>query len=440
MVKAGYSDSIIIKNGTVFNPGSHDAGRGQKLDILVKDGRIKKISANLETGGGTVIDAGSLFVIPGLVDLHCHLRDPGETRKETLESGARAAAKGGVTTLLAMPNTEPPIDNPGLISALIKRAAAAPVRILFASCMTKERKGLEIVNLRLNRDAGCAAFSDDGSSIQDIALLAELCRKAYAEGVLLLEHPEIKALSKNNPVSYGKVPSKTGLPGQPAEAESLAVWNLGTIAGLSGARVHFTHISTSKSVEAVKNLKEYYKGLITCDATPHHLLLSENSLLKELDANKKMNPPLRPEADRIAIEQALLDGTIDAIATDHAPHMENEKNKAFAKAPSGTIGLETFLASTYTHLVRKKGMKITSWLRLVSLNPSRILGLPGGLIKIGARADLTLFNPAKKFHVNRDNIESMSKNSAFLGMAFNGTVEYTISGGKIAYPFLIKPF
>ncbi|MGA2141954.1 MAG: amidohydrolase family protein, partial [Brevinematales bacterium] len=241
--------------------------------------------------------------------------------------------------------------------------------------------------------------------------------------------------SKDSPVSYGALPVKYALEGQPAESESLAIWILGSAAGLYGARVHFTHISTRKSAEAVEKLKAYYPGRITCDTTPHHLLLSENDLLNILDTNKKMNPPLRPEDDRQAIEDALFSGIIDAIATDHAPHTGEEKNRPFENAPFGTIGLETLLSSTYTYLVRNKGMAVPAWLSLVSAEPSRILGIEGGTLKAGGRADITVFNPHKTVKIERDSIVSMSKNSAFIGRIFYGSTEYTIVNGKIVYPF-----
>ena len=199
--------------------------------------------------------------------------------------------------------------------------------------------------------------------------------------------------------------------------------------------MHFTHISTRKSAEAVEKLKAYYPGRISCDTTPHHLLLSEKELLESLDANKKMNPPLRPEDDRQAIEDALCRGIIDAIATDHAPHTGEEKNRPFESAPFGTIGLETFLSSTYTHLVRDKGMKLLDWLALVSAGPSGILGLESGTLREGARADITVFDPVKTVRVEKETIVSKSKNSAFLGRTFYGSIEYTIAGGQAVYPF-----
>ncbi len=425
---------MVIKNGVIFD--CKEKIDGKKLDILIKDGRIIKISPCINVSGEKSIDAGSMFVIPGLVDMHAHLREPGETQKENLESGSRAAARGGITTILVMPNTIPPLDNPDIIRSLVKKAALiSPVSILFASCMTIKREGLIPVDIAKNREAGCAAFTDDGSSIQEIAVMAELCRLSAAEKVLLIEHPEIRALSKKSSVSYGELPGKYGMPGQPAEAESLAIWTLGSIAGLSGARVHFTHISTRKSAEAVGMLKKYYPGSITCDTTPHHLLLSEEDLIKNLDTNKKMNPPLRPEDDRQAIEDALRGGIIDAIATDHAPHTDEDKNGSFESAAFGTIGLETFLASTYTQLVRNKGLKILDWLQMVSAGPSRILGIESLSMKAGSRADITVFHPRRTIKVERENIVSKSKNSAFMGMSFYGKVEYTIAGGKIAYPF-----
>ncbi len=424
---------MIIKNGIVFD--CRNKIDGKKLDILIVKDRIKKIAHNIEEKNEPVIEARGLFVIPGLIDLHAHLREPGETHKETIGTGSRAAAKGGITTVLAMPNTKPPVDNPRLIAGLKEIAARdSVIRMLFASCMTKGRLGLEPVDFFRNKKAGCAAFSDDGSSAQDFEVMEKICLAAKHAKALLIEHPEVRALSKNRPLSYGAASKKYSLPGQPAEAESLAIWSLGTIAGMTGARVHFTHVSTQKSIEAVRALKDYYPGLITCDCTPHHLLLSESILLKKLDPDKKMNPPLRPEQDRKAIEEAVINGIIDALATDHAPHSEKEKNLPFEKAPFGAIGFETFLASTYTHLVKKKKVNILDWLKLITLQPARILGIESGRLETGGTASLTLFDPDKSFEIKKENMISRSKNSAFLGMRFSGCVEYTIAGGKTVFP------
>ena len=332
-----------------------------------------------------------------------------------------------------MPNTEPPTDNPEILKKVERLAQEAGFgEAFFVSAMTRGRKGEEPMDFQKNKEAGFIAFSDDGSGIQFNTLMIRLAGLAKSSGALLMEHPEMEVLSKNQPVSYGKLAEKLGIDGQPAEAESLALLKFGAFCGMNGAKIHFTHISTALSVNAIRFLKAAYPGLITADTTPHHLLLSEEDNLL-LDTNKKMNPPLRPLKDRLAIEQGVIDGTIDCIATDHAPHTEKEKSTDFYKAPFGTIGFETFLPSTYTHLVRNNLISMLEWVKLVSYTPSKILGISRGTIKAGESANITIFDPNKYFEVGKDFFISKSKNSAFLGHKFYGVSEYTVFGGKIVY-------
>lgn len=421
---------MIIRNGTLYDGEQYK--QGVKTDILIEEGIILEIRENVK-GPGPEIDAEGLIVIPGLVDIHAHLREPGYTHKETIASGTRSAAKGGITTVLAMPNTNPPLDSPQAYNDLREIIDKdALIHVLLASAMTKQRQGKNPVDFSDNLLAGYKAFTDDGSPVENEELLMEICRMAAKSGALLMEHPEHRLLSRNGPVSYGRLADQNGLYGQPAEAESLDILKFGTIAGYYGARVHFTHISTLASVGAVKYLKELYGGLISADATPHHLLFSENHN-PELNPNKKMNPPLRPESDRVAIEQAVLDGTIDCLATDHAPHAEDEKASGFQSAPPGTVGFETFLPATYTHLVESGKIPLARWTALLSDTPSRILRLGAVNIRSGAVADITLFDPKAEWTVQPGDLVSASKNSAFIGESYRGLVVKTICNGKIVY-------
>jgi len=423
---------MIIKNGIVFD--SKNNINGKKLDIQIEKGKIKKIAQKISSENDRVINARERWVIPGIIDMHAHLREPGETQKETIETGTLSAARGGITTLLAMPNTIPPIDNPSIIKKIKELIGKkALINVLITSTITKKRAGKQVVSFRENKEAGCIAFSDDGSGLQNLEIMTEACKITAREKILLIEHPEIILLSQKAPLSYGKLSRRLNMTGQVAEAESLSILMLGTIAGINNARVHFTHISTSKSIDAIKLLKEYYPSLITCDCTPHHLILSEEILKNNLDTNKKMNPPLRPESDRKALEKAIFDGIIDAIVTDHAPHLEKEKSLGFQYAPFGTIGFETLLPSTYTFLVKEKGMKILDWLKLLTYKPAIILDINRGSIEKGKSADITIFNPRKKVIITREFFASKSRNSAFLGKKFYGYVEYTIVDGKIIY-------
>ena len=430
---------MIIKGGIV--PGPSNGGKGSRQDILIENGIISEIGHCIKQSGHNIINADGLYIMPGLVNLHAHLREPGGEYKETIESGTLSAAKGGITTVLAMPNTIPPIDSVLSIKDLKKRITdRACVEVLITSAMTKGREGKESVDFRENISAGCSAFSDDGSSIQDEAILETVCRAASDCGALIIEHPEITSLSGKSPISYGKMEKILGITGYPAEAESGAISRLGRIAGPLGLRVHFTHISTSKSIEAVKILKMEFPGLFTCDVTPHHLLLSEDSIINEsgndiqkMNPDKKINPPLRPENDRVAVEKAVIGGIIDAIATDHAPHNGTDKSMGFIDSPPGTVGFETLLPSTYSHLVVSGKMHINDYLNLITLNPSKILGIDRGKIEKGKNANIAIFDPYIKITVDKRDLISKSKNTAFDGMKFSGQVKYTIFNGNIVY-------
>ena len=405
-----------------------------KADIVIENGLIRYIGENAEYASEPVIDADGLYAIPGIIDLHCHLREPGGEQKETIKTGTYSAAKGGITTVLAMPNTNPPMDDPMIYAKMheiAKRDACIDVK--FASTMTRDRKGRDPVDFVENSACGYIAFTDDGSGIADENLILELSRRAKNIDALLLEHPEYLPLSNNAPCSYGKLEEILEMQGQSAESESLDILKMGAIAGMVGARVHFTHISTHKSVEAVRMLKRLYPKRITADTTPHHFRLSEDDNLIP-EPNKKMNPPLRPESDRIAIERALIFGSIDAIATDHAPHTQEEKNVGFIHSPFGVVGFETELSVTFTHFVKQNRNSMLDLVKLLCWNPARILRLEDrGVIENGKAGDITLFDPEAKWTVTPDALVSRSKNSAFLGKEFFGKVKYTIHRGKVVY-------
>ena len=423
---------MIIKGGRVYD---YKSGlNGEKIDIRVEGETIMEIGRNIPGNDEKIIEADGLFVIPGLVDMHAHFRVPGQEHKEDFETGSHAAAKGGITTALAMPNTQPPIDQPSMVADLYKRIKRESVMdIRLSACMTLGRAGEKAVDFAGNLHAGCIAFSDDGNGIQNERMMLELSELALKNNTLLIEHTESELLSGNAPISYGKLEDILQIKGQPAEAESLDILKFGVIAGMIGARIHFTHISTHKSVEAIRMLKRTYPGRVSADTTPHHLSLSEDDNLIP-DTNKKMNPPLRPESDRVEIERGLVFGSIDAIATDHAPHTAEEKNRDFIHAPFGTIGFETFLPVTFTHLVTRNRLSVREWVKLVSYKPAHLLGLhqTGALIP-GRRADIVLFDPQAKIFVDENFFVSKSKNSAFSGKELKGKVMKTIFAGKVIY-------
>lgn len=422
---------MIIINAKLFDPVNNI--NGEKLDIEIENDIIKHIAKDIDTAGKEIFDADGCYVIPGLVDMHSHLREPGNTHKETIATGTAAAAHGGIVCTLAMPNTSPPLDRPERLESLsriVEQDAVIDTR--FASCMTFNRAGSSPVNMQKNLDAGYIAFSDDGDGIQSEEVMIEICRRAKQNNALLIEHSESNLLSMKAPVSYGKLADKLIIEGQPAEAESLPILKFGVIAGMIGCRIHFTHISTRLSVEAIFYLKTMYPGLISADCTPHHLLFSEDDNL-ELDTFKKMAPPLRPKSDRLSIENGLRTGVIDIIATDHAPHTSEEKDQDFKDAPFGTIGFETFLPATYTHMVKERGVSEAKWLEWVSVRPANLLNLPYGSLTPGKKANLVIFNPNKKVEITTEYFYSKSKNSAFLGREFFGEVRMTMFEGKTVY-------
>ncbi len=422
--------AFFIKGGRVIDPARNIDG---EHDLWVEDGLIKAVDrpgAFSETGG-KVIEAQGHWVLPGLIDMHVHLREPGHEYKETVASGTRAAAAGGFTAVLAMPNTSPALDNAEQVAAVLKRAReAASARVWVAAAMTKGRQGEELTEYDDLKSAGAVAVTDDGAWVRNPKVLRRVLDYAAAIGLLPLSHAEDHDLSKGGAIHEGAVSTRLGLPGIPAQAEINAVTRDINMAELSGKRLHFCHLSTQGAVEAVRAAKA--KGLaVTCETAPHYLFLTEEDV-GDYDPNAKMNPPLRTAADRAALRAALADGTIDAIATDHAPHSVLEKEVEFIDASFGIIGLETALPLAL-ELVREGIISPARLVALMSLNPARLLGLPAGDLAPGRPADITIVDPEAKFVYNTADSRSLSRNSPFGGRAFTGRAVRTIVGGRVTY-------
>ncbi|MBI4706781.1 MAG: dihydroorotase [Candidatus Omnitrophica bacterium] len=420
---------ILIKGGRVVDPANNIDGI---FDILVENSKIAKVAKNIKDEAKLVIDAADKIVLPGLVDMHVHLREPGREDKETVESGTMAAARGGVTTLLAMPNTFPAIDsaeNVSLLKEIIKNSAK--VNVLICGAISRQRLGKELTDIAGLRSAGVVVISDDGSSVDDQALLLEALKKANQEDVLVSSHCEDKSLSGNGVVNRGFNATRLGLRGISKESEYLRVERDIELAEKSGTRMHIAHVSCSESVEIIAKAKK--KGVkVTSEAAPHHFALNEEAVLG-YDTNMKMNPPLRSKQDVEAIKKGLKSGVIDAIASDHAPHTENEKDIEFDRAEFGVIGLETELSVAITELVEKD---VLDWKKLVekmSYNPAKILGIAKGALGVGSDADIVIIDPSKEWLVKKEDFLSKSKNSAFIGKKLKGVVEYTFCSGKIIY-------
>ena len=420
---------ILIKNGHLIDPGNNV---DRISDILTENGKISRVEKNIKAEADQIIDATGKIVMPGLVDMHVHLREPGREDKETVSTGTKAALKGGVTTLLAMPNTQPAIDcakNMILLKNIIKKTANANVFITGA--ITCGRLGKELSDIAQLKKESALAISDDGSSVDSDALMLEAFKKAKEENLLVICHSEDKSLSAGGVVNLGLTSTRMGLRGISRESEYKRVERDINLAEKAGAAVHIAHVSSRESVALIAKAKK--RGVrVTSETAPHYFALDEEVVLG-YNTNMKMNPPLRGKEDISAIKQGLKDGTIEVIASDHAPHTENEKAIEFERAEFGVIGLETTLAVSITELLFPG---ILSWAELVkklAFNPAKILGIPKGTLGIGSDADLIVVSPGKEWNVQKTEFVSKSKNSAFLGKTLRGTVDYTICGGKIGY-------
>ena len=416
---------LLIKNGRMCG-GAASAGT---CDILVKDGKIADIAENIaDDGEAEVIRADGLVVAPGLVDMHVHFRDPGYEQKEDILTGAAAAAAGGVTTCCCMPNTLPVADDEAIIRYIIEKAKAAPIKVLPLGAVTIGQKGAELTDFAKLKEAGAVALSDDGNPIQSAELMRRALRLAHECGMLIVSHCEDADMVRNYAANEGEVSRKLGVPGRPAIAEEIMVARDAMLAAETGARVHIAHVSTAGSVEIIRRAKAA-DARITAETCPQYFTLTEDELLRQ-GAFARVNPPLRTRNDAAAIVQGLIDGTIDAIATDHAPHTAEEKSLPLTEAPSGMIGLETSLALALTSLYHPGHLSMERIIALMSANPSRILGLESGILTIGADADIIIFDPDEEWTVQPERFKSKARNTPFTGTKLRGKVKFTISGGR----------
>ncbi len=416
-------DKILIKNGHVFSPSN---GIDEKLDILIVGDRIGKIGKNISDNEAKVIDASGLTIFPGFIDLHAHLREPGFEYKEDITSGSKAAVAGGYTTVLAMPNTNPPIDSPEAVEYILKRSDEVGLaRILPIGTITKGRAGEELADLRLMAEFGAVAFSDDGDWVANSSVMRRALE--YVPDFPIVSHAEDKTLSLKGVMNESPLSYKLGIKGIPSEAEEIAIARDVLLAKLTNGRLHIAHVSSRGSVEIVAQAKS--KNLrVTAEVTPHHLLFTEEEL-KTYDPIFKVNPPLRTEVDRKALIEALKDGIIDCIATDHAPHASFEKEFDLNQAPFGILELEVAFSSLYTHLVLKNELDLATLVMAMTYKPAKIFGFERmGEIREGYLADLSIWNLNEKWTVK--DLKSKSKNTPFWGKELQGKIKYTIVGGK----------
>lgn len=426
---------MIIKNGRVIDPKS---GFDGIADIIIKDGKIKKILKKAEASevqealpetGEEVIDASGLIVAPGLIDVHVHFRDPGLTYKEDIETGAAAAKAGGFTTVVMMGNTKPVIDNEETLRYVLEKGEQTGIHVLSAANITKGMKGKELTDMEALRAQGAAGFTDDGVPIMDVKLLMKAMEMAKKLDVPLSFHEEDPGFIINNGINRGAVSDALGIGGSPRVAEDSLVARDCMIALYTGACVNVQHISSKNAVAAVALAKKLGAD-VWAEVTPHHLTLDETAVL-EFGSLAKMNPPLRMKEDREALIAALKDGTIDMIATDHAPHSKEEKEKPLTEAPSGIIGLETSLPLCVTELVKKGHLSYVELFEKMCLNPARLYRLDSGYLAEGGPADLVIFDDQEEFAAGP--FESKSSNSPFTGRKMFGKVKTTICSGKAVY-------
>jgi len=432
---------MLIQNCIIIDPSQDDSAQGavghdqKKCDLRLDKGLISEIAPNLQAHSNeTIFDADGLWLIPGLIDLHTHLRDFGQGAKEDIATGTQAAAAGGYTTVVAMANTVPPIDNPMIFQQLQDMILEkAVIKVLCIANVTRGMAGKEVTEMALLSELGAVGFSDDGLPISNLAVLRRALEQARAIGTLVVSHPEDRDLSGAGVMNESATSAALGLAGVTTASEAACIAREVEVARITGAHLHFAHVSTKASINLIERAKA--DGLpVTADTTPHHLTLTDSDI-GAFDTSFKMNPPLRSASDQGALVEALRVGIIDAIATDHAPHTESDKGRGFDQAPCGVTGLETALPICLERLTELGGLSVRDVLRKFTSAPAKILGLPEPSITVGRDADFFLFAPDEKWVYNVKEGHSKSKNSPFNGRTLKGRTLMTISQGRIAYQY-----
>ncbi|MCI8760090.1 MAG: dihydroorotase [Clostridia bacterium] len=418
----------LLKNGTLID---YKTNTFEKKDILIEEDKISKIGSEITEVADKVIDCTNFYIIPGMIDMHCHLREPGFEHKETIQTGSRSAVCGGFTTICPMPNTKPTPDSAIVLQKIIEEAKRVNLcNVLPYASVSKGEKGEELVDFEELKKAGAIAFSDDGMPVVNSKMMREAIIEADKLGTFVASHCEEKTVAAGA-INAGKVADQLGVNGVLPEAEEIMAAREIVIAETNNVRAHICHISTKTTKNMVRDAKK--RGVkITCETCPHYFTFTVDEVLKA-GVNAKMNPPLREEKDRQAIIEGLKEGTIDAIITDHAPHTEEEKNKGLATAPNGIIGFETALSAEIMNLVDEGHLSYLDLVKLTSYNPAQLLHIDRGTIEEGKVADITIFDPNETYTYTKEMIVSKAKNSPFIGKQLKGRVQYTIVGGKLVY-------
>ncbi len=421
---------VLIRGGRVIDPSQ---GIDRYLEVLISGGVIRELGEAISaTDDPEIIDARGLVVCPGLIDLHVHLREPGGEHKETIASGARAAAAGGFTAVVAMPNTDPPVDDPAAVGfVLAEGLRSGGARVYPTGAITVEQKGEQLTEVGEMIDAGAVAVTDDGRPVGNSGVMRLALEYAQTFDLPVAVHCEDLSLSREGSMNEGIISTRLGVSGIPNAAEDVMIARDLLLAELTGGRLHIQHVSTRRGVEMIRDAKA--RGLrVTAEATPHHLTLTE-SAVESYRTDAKMNPPLRTEADRAAVREGMRDGTLDVIATDHAPHHYDEKEQAFEDAPFGIVGLETALGLMLTELVEGRIVNLPTLVERMSCAPARAFSLPGGTLAPGSPADITIFHPEEEWTVNPSEFLSMSRNTPFAGWKLRGRPVRTLVGGRTVW-------
>lgn len=422
--------SVLLKNGRIIDPANNI---DEQADLLIENGKIAKISRKdqkKQTERADIFDLTGKWIMPGFIDMHVHLREPGEEYKETIATGTRAAAAGGFTGVACMPNTIPVNDHQAIASLILAKAKDVSARVYPVGCISKAGEGEALAEFGELKKAGVVAVTDDGRPVSNSQLMRRALEYAENHKLVVISHSEEMALSRNGVMNEGGLSTRLGLKGIPCIAEEIMVYRDLALAEYTGQPIHLAHISTRESVNLIRRAKD--KGCaVTAETAPHYFSLTE-AAVDQYDTRAKMNPPLRTDDDVLAIREALKDGTIDAIATDHAPHSQLEKDVEFDLAANGIIGLETAIPLTLA-LIREGIFDAARMIELLSINPARILGVEGGALTIGNPADITVIDPDKEFVYSIDKIVSKSKNSPFIDWLLQGKAVLTIMGGRITF-------